>query len=723
MTTVPLSQSDLLALLKRISDETWLSGILSTPDGQAIVAAWTAVWEAASIAVSKQVDCSMISTAPAGAFGVCTLVLSRADATAAGSIPQGYTFISNLGVSLIVATPITIASGQATVALPLVTLRQTDLVNTVENAFDDILDPGDFVDAILGTANPACPFFDAPHSAGTLVYASSTPIVGAIEDWLSAHGEERGCKRQAGEDGESYRARVRLIPDAVSPKAVAAALDGASPLLPERWMVEPFDDGADPVVRLALQLGRFDMPACDGSFCDDWTGEPLADKLPLNTCETVGLRESRAYVRVDLVGDLEEPDGSVLYCDAGYCDDDRWGYPDVGTNPAISSAAQALQQELRNKLAGGVQSDIYLDDSTYLRASKLICSPLLFWTVHQDGTIYCSLSSGGSPFVFQTGQNGPSGISTDGDNVYWACDGDGTIMTCPVAGGTPTVLASGQPSPYHVSSDGDNVYWACDGDGTIRTCPVTGGTPTVFASGQATPRGVCSDGINVYWTKNSDGTIMVCPCGGGTPAVFASGQGYPNGVSSDGTNVYWAASTTGGPIMVRPVTGGTPSVFATGQDGTQGVSSDGTYVYWCSWPLGEILRQGVGETSPTVIAVGQNGPWGVSSLFFGDLTAGARAWSMAASPGSAWYIQEGLISCAPFDATTQALRVVITLADSTQLDSGWIVAGTIPLRTFELAKMGYRGQRVVRIDGWLRSSVVLGYFNIAGNFQVIQATL
>ena len=365
-----MSKSDLLALLKRISDETWLSGMLSTPDGQAIVNAWTAVWEAASIAVSKQVDCSMISTAPAGAFGVCTLVLSRADATAAGSIPQGYTFISNLGVSLIVATPITIASGQATVALPLVTLRQTDLVNTVENAFDDILDPGDFVDAILGTANPACPFFDAPHSAGTLVYQSSTPIVGAIEDWLSAHGDERGCKRQAGEDGENYRARIRLIPDAVSPNAVAAALDGASPLLPERWMVEPFDDGADPAVRLALKLGRFDMPACDGSFCDDWTGEPLADKLPLNTCETVGLRESRAYVRVDLVGDLEEPDGSVLYCDAGYCDDDRWGYPDVGTNPAISSAAQALQQELRNKLAGGVQSDIYLDDATYLQASQ-----------------------------------------------------------------------------------------------------------------------------------------------------------------------------------------------------------------------------------------------------------------------------------------------------------------------------------------------------------------
>ena len=369
MTTVPLSQADLLALIRRISDETWLNGVLSTPDGQAIVAAWLAVWEAASIAVSKQVDCSMISSAPAGSPGVATLVLSRADTSVDDYVPQGFTFVTNLGVVLIVATPVHVVTGQATVALPLVTLRQTDLVNTVSNAFDDILDPGDFVDAILGDANPACSFFDLSHGPGVLTYVSSSPIVGAIEDWLSAHGDERGCKRQAGEDGESYRARVRLIPDAVSPRAVAAALDGASPLLPERWMVEPFVDEADPAARLDLQLGFADTLACDSGFCDDWTGEPLPAKLPLNTCETVGLRESRAYVRVDLVGDLREPDGSVLYCDAGYCDDDVWGYPDVGTHPAIAAAEQALEQELRNKLAGGVQSDIYLDDAEFVAYS------------------------------------------------------------------------------------------------------------------------------------------------------------------------------------------------------------------------------------------------------------------------------------------------------------------------------------------------------------------
>jgi hypothetical protein len=215
--------------------------------------------------------------------------------------------------------------------------------------------------------------FGRPHSPHSLTYVSSTPIVGAIEDWLSAHGDERGCKRQDGEDAENYRARVRAIPDAVSPNAVARALDGCSALLPERWLVEPFLDGADPAARLALQLGFADSPSCDGSFCDDWLGEPLAAKQPLATCECVGLRESRAYVRVDLVGELQDPDGMVLSCDdEGYCDDENWGYPDIGDHPAISSALQALLQELRSKIAGGVQTDVYLDDLEYLQASQEI---------------------------------------------------------------------------------------------------------------------------------------------------------------------------------------------------------------------------------------------------------------------------------------------------------------------------------------------------------------
>ena len=66
MNTPPLTQTDLLALLRRTTDEGWLNAMLAQPDGLAVINAWLAIFAKASEAVSGQVDCSMISTAPAG---------------------------------------------------------------------------------------------------------------------------------------------------------------------------------------------------------------------------------------------------------------------------------------------------------------------------------------------------------------------------------------------------------------------------------------------------------------------------------------------------------------------------------------------------------------------------------------------------------------------------------------------------------------------------------
>ena len=169
MNTPPLTQTDLLALLRRTTDEGWLNAMLAQPDGLAVINAWLAIFAKASEAVSGQVDCSMISTAPAGRCGVCTLTLQRTDTTASATIPKGYTFVTNLGVELTVACDVQIAVGQSTVALPLVTTRQIDLVNTPGPAFDDILSPGDYPDAVLGTSNPVV--FD---SNGELLFGPSS---------------------------------------------------------------------------------------------------------------------------------------------------------------------------------------------------------------------------------------------------------------------------------------------------------------------------------------------------------------------------------------------------------------------------------------------------------------------------------------------------------------------------------------------------------------------
>ena len=510
----PLTQAQALDVLRRTCDRAWLDAMLAQPDGAAIIASKLAAFEAASLAVTAQANATMISTAPTGRPGVCTLALQRSDTSASATIPKGYTFITNLGVELTVACDVQVAVGQATVALPLVTTRQIDLVNTAANAFDDILDPGNYPDAVLGTANPPVfvsrspralvanrssndvswldltnpllpvvlatvtvgvgppgvafspdgtralvanfgsndvswldltnpllPVVLATVTVGTgpygvaisptasadvfgdfvrcLTYVSSTPITGASSDWLSALGNERGCIRQDGEDGEAYRARVRMIPDAVSPLAIARAVDATATALPERWLAEPFNDGADPNVKLAANLGFFDGFFCDSDFCDDPLGVSLADKQPVANLECSGIRESRAYVRVDLVGQLQEPDGLVLYCDDGFCDDPQWGYPDVHTHPVIQGAEQALLQQMQLKVAGGVNFDVYLENSE---------------TLVQQGTLSGTTSAGGTPVITLTPVAGTAWylreglLTADMGNRHWAVTGQGIAV-------------------------------------------------------------------------------------------------------------------------------------------------------------------------------------------------------------------------------------------------------------------------------------------------------
>ena len=190
------------------------------------------------------------------------------------------------------------------------------------------------------------------------------------------HGDERGCRRQAGEDGEAYRLRVRLIPDAATPKAIQEAVHGAQGRLPDVYMVEPYRDQASDAARLELELVFADSLFAESDFCDDALGNDLPGKLPFRTIEAPDLRQGRAYFRQAVAGQLTEPDGSGCYGDDAFCDDPAWGFPDVGLSPALTSALHAISEEARVKRAGGVQFDTYVENSTRLDAiSEVVAAP------------------------------------------------------------------------------------------------------------------------------------------------------------------------------------------------------------------------------------------------------------------------------------------------------------------------------------------------------------
>ena len=83
-----------------------------------------------------------------------------------------------------------------------------------------------------------------------------------------------------------------------------------------------------------------------------------------------------------------------------------------------------------------------------------------------------------------------------------------------------------------------------------------------------------------------------------------------------------------------------------------------------------------------------------------------------------WMIREGSLSCdAPdghgldpsvdpmFDHVTDAYKVRFTLLDGSTVESPWSSdMGGMPLRTFELERIGYFSQPVTKIEGLVKSS-------------------
>lgn len=369
MISGPLTQAQALDLLRRTSDEGWLTAELSGPDGTAILNARTAIAAATSTALHDQAAATTISDAPGGRPGVCLLSLVRTDATFSIDIPKGYPFRTLEGIDLILSQPINIPVGALTVDLPLETVRSTELVNTYVEAFDETVLAG----AVMPTGTAATDVLDsglnivlgpsAIAAATSLCYDGSTLITLAASDWLSVHGNERGQRRQAGESVEEYRGRIRLFPDAVSPIALSVAAHAAANNagLPPVFCLETIDSQASAALLAAYSLAYADSPFFD-DYLDDPIGESRPGKLPWRSLEMVSIREGRAYLRLIMDGVINEPDGAVLYLDDGYWDDEVWGYPDAVFAQRCLGALLTVPATIDKLRAAGVTVDFYIDN-------------------------------------------------------------------------------------------------------------------------------------------------------------------------------------------------------------------------------------------------------------------------------------------------------------------------------------------------------------------------
>jgi len=265
----------------------------------------------------------------------------------------------------------------------------------------------------------------------------------------------------------------------------------------------------------------------------------------------------------------------------------------------------------------GITSDgtnLYVADTMNSTIRKIVIATGVVTTFAGTFAVFGSTDGTGSDASFCF----PTGITSDGMNLYVADQSNSTIRKIVIATGVVTTLAGtagvfgstdgtgGAASfydPVGITSGGQNLYVTDYINHTIRKIVIaTGvvttlaGTAGVYGSTDGTgaaasfyyPTGITSDGTNLYVTDNLNHTIrrIVIATGvvttlAGTTGVHGSADGtgvaasfyHPNGITSDGTNLYVADQFNSTIRKIMIATG-----VVTTLAGTAGVwgSTDGT---------------------------------------------------------------------------------------------------------------------------------------------------
>ncbi|MBI5178325.1 MAG: fibronectin type III domain-containing protein [Nitrospinae bacterium] len=276
----------------------------------------------------------------------------------------------------------------------------------------------------------------------------------------------------------------------------------------------------------------------------------------------------------------------------------------AGGESASSSQVFATPAYL---MGGGVQNGgLILNNASTVAVSTLAGTALSAGTTDATGTV----ARFGRPY----------GITSDGTNLFVADQTNNTIRKIVIATGVVTTIAgSGTAastdgtgtlasfnSPTGITTDGTNLFVTDLAGNTVRKIVIsTGVVTTVAGSGIAaltdgtgtaasfsTPNGIVTDGANLFVADQANNVVRKIVISTGVVTTFATGFTAPRGITTDGTNLFIANS--GGNIIQKIVisTGAVTTVAGSGAagsaDGTGtaatfklpvGITTDGTNLY------------------------------------------------------------------------------------------------------------------------------------------------
>jgi hypothetical protein len=224
----------------------------------------------------------------------------------------------------------------------------------------------------------------------------------------------------------------------------------------------------------------------------------------------------------------------------------------------------------------------------------------------------CGIGPTGTCDILVGSQDTPTGIISDGTNVFWSEWGSGNVNRCPngACGGTALRVVSGLNGPTGVAKENNTVVFADEGtapsftNGRILTAIADQSTssPVELARNQLAPVFVVVQQGIVYWgglasaPLANDVQIKSCPISGCSsgPKTIADKQASLGDLLIDGNDLYWSRYGGGADdgVYTCPITGCPPSgPTRIALDGSpRGVAVDRTMIYWASYQDNAVHR-------------------------------------------------------------------------------------------------------------------------------------
>ncbi len=219
-------------------------------------------------------------------------------------------------------------------------------------------------------------------------------------------------------------------------------------------------------------------------------------------------------------------------------------------------------------------TNLYVADTNNNTIRKVVIATGAVTTLAGSAGITGSTDGIGSAGLF----NSPSGITTDGTNLYVSDTGNRAIRKVVIATGAVTTLAGSAGTPgstdgvgssalfgtvFGITTDGTNLFVADTDNSTIRKVVVATGAVTTLAgsAGQNgktdgtgttarfnSPVGITTDGTNLYIADSSNDSIRKVVIATGTVTTLVAGTSlsstsplsFPLGITTDGASLFVA---------------------------------------------------------------------------------------------------------------------------------------------------------------------------------------